>query len=140
MPCLVIAGLDHRFGWSTGIGIVAQIGAFVVCCCGYALVVWATAANVYFSQIVRIQTERCHEVATGGPYRFVRHPGYTGTILTAVATPILLTSWWALALSVPAASLLILRTILEDRTLQAELPGYVEHARRTRYLLVADVW
>ena len=79
-------------------------------------------------------------VATGGPYRFVRHPGYTGTILTAVATPMLLASWWAFALSVPAASLLILRTILEDRTLQAELPGYLEYARRVRYRLVPGVW
>ena len=63
LAVLVVAGLDHRFGWSTGIGVVAQIGAFVVCCFGYALVVWATAANAYFSQIVRIQTERGHEVA-----------------------------------------------------------------------------
>ena len=140
LALLVIAGLDHRFGWTSGIGVMAQIGAFVVCILGYALAVWATASNAYFSQIVRIQTERGHEVATGGPYRFVRHPAYTGTILTSVATPILLASWWAFAVGVLAALLMILRTILEDRTLQAELPGYLEYARRVRYRLVPGVW
>jgi protein-S-isoprenylcysteine O-methyltransferase Ste14 len=140
LALLVIAGLDHRFGWTSGIGVMAQIGALVICFLGYALAVWATASNAYFSQIVRIQTERGHEVATGGPYRFVRHPAYTGTILTSVALPILLASWWAFAVGVLAALLMILRTILEDRTLQAELPGYLEYARRVRYRLVPGVW
>ena len=140
LALLVIAGLDHRFGWTSGIGVLAQIGAFVVCCLSYALAVWATASNAYFSQIVRIQTERGHEVATGGPYRFVRHPAYTGTILTSVAIPILLASWWAFAVGVLAALLMILRTILEDRTLQAELPDYLEYSCRVRYRLVPGVW
>ena len=66
LAVLVIAGLDHRFGWTTGIDVMAQIGALVVCCLSYALAVWATAANAYCSQIVHIQTERGHEVAAGG--------------------------------------------------------------------------
>ena len=140
LALLVIAGLDHRFDWTTGIGILAQIGALVVCCFSYALAVWATASNAYFSQIVRIQTERGHEVATGGPYRFVRHPAYTGTILTSLSIPILLASWWAFAVGLFAALLMILRTILEDRTLQAELPDYLEYASRVRYRLVPGVW
>ena len=140
LALLVIAGLDHRFGWTSWIGVMAQISALVVCCLSYALAVWATASNAYFSQIVRIQTERGHEVATGGPYRFVRHPAYTGTILTSLAIPILLASWWAFAVGVLAALLMILRTILEDRTLQAELPGYPEYAHRVRYRLVPGVW
>ena len=140
LALLVIAGFDHRFGWTTTIGSFAQIGALVVCCFGYGLAVWATASNAYFSQIVRIQTERGHAVATGGPYRVVRHPAYTGTILTSLATPILLASWGAFAVGLPAASLMILRTMLEDRTLQAELPGYFEYARRVCYRLVPGVW
>ena len=106
----------------------------------FAGYLWATASNAYFSQIVRIQAERGHEVATGGPYRFVRHPAYTGTILTSLATPILLASWWAFAVGLLAAVLMILRTILEDRTLQTELPSYLEYACWVRYRLVPGVW
>ena len=73
LAVLVIAGLDHRFGWSTGIGIVAQTLALVVCSLGYALAVWATAANAYFSQIVRITTmshftENVHCVTVDGSF------------------------------------------------------------------------
>jgi protein-S-isoprenylcysteine O-methyltransferase Ste14 len=36
--------------------------------------------------------------------------------------------------------LLILRTALEDRALQAELAGYTEYARQVRYRLLPGVW
>ena len=102
--------------------------------------VWATASNAFFSQIVRIQAERDHTVATGGPYRVVRHPGYTGAILCELAVPVLLASWPALIAGVVGAALLVLRTALEDRTLQAELAGYAEFARRVRYRLLPGIW
>ena len=137
---LVVAGLDRRFGLSAGIAAPLQLGALVVCILGYALAVWATAVNAYFSQIVRIQTERGHAVATGGPYRFVRHPAYSGTILTALAIPFLLASWPALVVGSVAAVLMIVRTRLEDQTLQAELPGYSDYAQRVRFRLIPGVW
>jgi protein-S-isoprenylcysteine O-methyltransferase Ste14 len=89
---------------------------------------------------VRIQEERGHAVATGGPYRVVRHPGYVGAILAQLATPFLLGSFWAFIPSVALAALYTLRTYLEDRTLIDELPGYREYARRTPYRLVPGVW
>ena len=78
--------------------------------------------------------------ATGGPYRFVRHPGYLGTIVASLATPFLLGSWWALIPSAALAALFVLRTALEDRTLQAELPGYADFTRQTCYCLLPGVW
>ena len=137
---LVLSGLDHRYGWSAGISTGAQIAALIVCSLGYALVVWATASNAFFSQIVRIQTERGHTVVTGGPYQLVRHPAYAGGILTQVATPVLLGSWWALLLGIFDALLFILRTFLEDRTLKADLPGYLEYTRDVRCRLMPGVW
>lgn len=136
----VVAGLDVRLGWSTGISLPAQLVALVVTVLGYALVVWATGANAYFSQIVRIQTERGHTVVTGGPYRLVRHPGYVGTILFSLATPLLFGSWWALIPGGISAVLFVVRTALEDRTLQNELPGYGDYARQVRYRLVPGLW
>jgi protein-S-isoprenylcysteine O-methyltransferase Ste14 len=136
----IVAGLDQRYSWTGGLPLATQIAAFAVCSVGYALVVWATASNMFFSQICRIQVERGHTVATGGPYRYVRHPAYVGAILYELAVPILLASWWALIVSGLNAVLLILRTALEDRTLQAELAGYVDYARHVRYRLLPGIW
>lgn len=136
----IVAGLDQRYGWSGGFPLWIQIAALIVCGLSYALVVWATASNAFFSQIVRINVERGHTVATGGPYRFVRHPAYTGAILYELAVPILLASWWALLISLFNVILLIVRTKLEDQTLQTELDGYGDYARLVRHRLVPGVW
>jgi protein-S-isoprenylcysteine O-methyltransferase Ste14 len=136
----IIAGLDQRFGWTGGFPFVAQIVALIVCFLGYALFVWATASNAYFSQIIRIQSERGHVVVTGGPYHHVGHPAYLGAILYELTVPVLLASWWALLVSGLSAILLILRTALEDHTLQTELTGYADYTRRVRYRLLPGIW
>jgi len=136
----IVAGLDQRYEWTGGISLAAQLAALAVCIPSYALVVWATASNTFFSQIVRIQSERGHTVATGGPYRYVRHPGYFGAILYELTVPILLNSWPALLISSVNAILMILRTALEDRTLQAELAGYAAYARQVPYRLLPGIW
>jgi protein-S-isoprenylcysteine O-methyltransferase Ste14 len=137
----ILAGLDQRYGWTGGIPVAAQLIALALCVLGNdILFVWAAAANTFFSRITRIQSERGHAVVTGGPYRCVRHPAYAGTILYELAVPVLLASWPALIASGLSAGLLILRTALEDRTLQAELAGYADYARRVRYRLLPGIW
>ncbi len=136
----ILAGLDQRYGWTGGLPLAAQMASLLLCVLGYALFVWATASNAFFSQIVRIQSERGHTVVTGGPYRFVRHPAYIGAILYELAVPILLNSWWAFIVSSIGAALLILRTALEDHTLQSELIGYADYARQVRYRLFPGIW
>jgi len=136
----IVAGLDQRYGWTGGFPLAAQMAALIMCVLGYALFVWATASNTFFSQIVRIQSERGHTVVTGGPYHYVRHPAYVGAILYELAVPVLLASWWALVVSGLSAILLILRTALEDRTLQAELTGYVDYARQVHHRLLPGIW
>ena len=136
----IIAGLDHRLGWTSEFPIIAQAFALAICILGYLLVVWATISNSYFSQIVRIQSERGHTVAKGGPYRYVRHPAYIGAILFELAVPVLLASWYALAVSVLNAILIIIRTFLEDQTLQLELNGYAEYTSQVRNRLIPGIW
>ena len=136
----IVAGLDQRYGWTGGFPLAAQMAALTLCVLGYALLVWATASNAFFSQIVRIQSERGYTVVTGGPYHYVRHPAYVGAILSELAVPVLLASWWALVVSGLSAILLILRTALEDRTLRAELTGYVDYARQVRHRLLPGIW
>lgn len=137
---LVVAGMDVRFGWTTGIIFPIQMIALVVAVLGYAFGVWALAVNAFFSQIMRIQEERGHTVVIDGPYRFVRHPGYVGTILFDLAVPVMLGSLWALAVGGLIALLIVIRTVLEDRTLLAELDGYPDYASKVRYRLVPAVW
>jgi protein-S-isoprenylcysteine O-methyltransferase Ste14 len=136
----IVAGFDQRYNWTGGFPLSVQLAALLVCCLGYALLVWATASNAFFSQVVRIQTERQHAVATGGPYRYVRHPAYLGALLFELAFPFLLASWAALIPGLLCICLLVLRTALEDRTLQVELAGYAEYARRTPFRLAPGIW
>ena len=137
----IVAGLDQRHGWTGGLPVAAQVAALAVCALGNDLLfLWAIASNAFFSQVVRIQSERGQTVVTGGPYRHVRHPAYIGEILYELAVPVLLASWWAMIPSGLAAILLIVRTALEDRTLRAELAGYADYARRVRYRLVPGIW
>ncbi len=136
----ILAGLDVRFGWTAAMPLLLQIAASLISVLGYALGTWAMAANAFFSLVVRIQQDRGHAVATGGPYRYVRHPGYTGSIAFELATPIMLGSLWALIPGILNALLTIVRTALEDKTLHAELPGYAEYVQQTRYRLLPGIW
>jgi len=136
----IIAGLDQRYGWTGGLPLVTQIMAFLLCSLGYALVVWATAVNAFFSQIARIQPERNHTVVADGPYHYVRHPAYSGAILYELTVPILLASRYALLISSFSTFLLILRTALEDQMLKTELNHYGDYARQVRYRLLPGIW
>jgi protein-S-isoprenylcysteine O-methyltransferase Ste14 len=137
---LLVAGLDLRFGWTGGLGQAAEWSSLGVIALAYALLLWAMNSNRFFSGVVRIQTERGHTVETRGPYRFVRHPGYVAMILTTLLTATALGSLWALIPGSLGAVGSLVRTALEDATLQAELPGYREYARRVRYRLVPGLW
>ena len=136
----ILAGLDQRYGWTSGFPLSAQYAALIVCVLSYALLDWAMVSNAFFSQIFRIQADHGHTVVTNGPYCYVRHPAYVGMIIFELAMPILLASWWAIIVSGLCAILLILRTALEDHTLQAELTGYVNYARQVRYRLLPGIW
>ncbi|MCX6069768.1 MAG: isoprenylcysteine carboxylmethyltransferase family protein [Chloroflexi bacterium] len=140
MAVYVVGGLDRRFGWTAGLPLAAQLAALAACILGYAVTVWATACNPFFSLIVRIQTDRGHTVATAGPYRLVRHPAYAGAILLGASLGVLLGSWWAFLIGIVDSLLFVLRTFLEDRDLKRELPGYSDYARQVRYRLLPGIW
>lgn len=137
---LLVAGLDERFGWSPAFGWPVKLLALLLLLGGYALSSYALIENRFFSGTVRIQTERGHHVVSSGPYRWLRHPGYAGGLLAYLATPLLLDAPWAFLPIVVVMALTVLRTALEDRTLQDELAGYRDYARRVRYRLLPGVW
>ena len=140
LATLIVAGLNERFGWLPAIPTWVEWAALVVILLGYAFGMWAMLSNPFFSAVVRIQTERGHVTVEAGPYRYIRHPGYSSGIFTWLAIPLLLGSFWALIPAVVACALTVLRTKLEDQTLIEELTGYREYTQRTRYRLLPGVW
>ena len=136
----IIAGLDERVGWSPPLAMAIQVVGLIFFALAQGLFTWAMVSNKFFSTSVRIQTDRDHTVASGGPYQYVRHPGYFGYIMSVFAMALALGSLWALIPAGLTMCLLVVRTALEDRTLQEELPGYKEYAERVRYCLIPGVW
>jgi len=135
-----VAGLDFGgFHWSNldiSFALVG-LGSLVI---STVLINWAMIVNPHFEPTVRIQRDRNHRVITGGPYKVVRHPGYLAAILFALSIPLIIGSVLTL-ISVGAYVLLIMiRTLLEDRTLNEELDGYSEYAKRVRYRLFPGIW
>jgi protein-S-isoprenylcysteine O-methyltransferase Ste14 len=136
----VIAGLDiGRYQWSL-LSRAWVIPGVVLNLFGSFVIHWAMIINPHFETTVRIQTDRQHKTITKGPYKIVRHPGYVGGILWALTMPLIWGSGWALSAGVIASVLLVVRTSLEDRTLQKELDGYSNYAKTVRYRLFPWIW
>jgi protein-S-isoprenylcysteine O-methyltransferase Ste14 len=139
-PLVIVAGLDHRRGWSPEFPLWLIVLGFILISLGYAFGAWALVENRFFSSMVRIQTDRGHVVCDSGPYRIVRHPGYAGSILPLPGIVLALGSVWTLIPAAAALVIAVIRTALEDRTLQEELPGYQEYTRRVRYRLFPGIY
>ena len=139
-PLVIVAGLDHNFGWSPVFPTWLNILGFILIVLGYTFAGWAFAENRFFSTVVRIQTERGHMVCDSGPYRIVRHPGYAGNFLALPGIVLALGSVWTIIPMIVALIITVIRTALEDKTLQEELPGYRDYAHRVRYRLIPGIY
>jgi protein-S-isoprenylcysteine O-methyltransferase Ste14 len=136
-----VAGLDSgRLGWSGDLPLGVAAAGGVLMLAGQVLFAVAKRENAFFSSTVRIQTERGHRVCATGVYRWVRHPGYLGMLVSLLAFPLVMQSLWAFIPASGGALLLVVRTALEDRFLLAQLPGYAAYAAQTRWRLVPGVF
>jgi protein-S-isoprenylcysteine O-methyltransferase Ste14 len=135
-----MAGLDFRFGWTSSIAQNISFLSYIGIIPALILPYLAMAENKFLTTTVRLQEERGHYVVSTGPYRFVRHPMYTGAIIAHLLTPIALGSWWAMIPGGIASLALIIRTALEDKTLQEELPGYKAFTQKTKFRLFPGIW
>lgn len=136
----IVAGLDRRFHWSDTVPVWLETAGFILLSLGFLVFFWGMRINPFFSSVPRIQTERGHRVITGGPYRFVRHHGYTGAIALVLGSGLALGSWLAELVFIPALFMLLYRTLVEDAQLKAELPGYRDYAARVRWRWVPGIW
>jgi protein-S-isoprenylcysteine O-methyltransferase Ste14 len=118
LAVLVTAGLDIRFGWSGLIPFGLWWFGLAIAFASQMFVLWAMASNPFFAATVRIQVDRGHSVTSHGPYQFMRHPGYAGSLVYNLAIPLVLGSWWVFIPSLLTILLTFVRTGLEDRTLR----------------------
>lgn len=138
---LAIAAFDAGKGWSEMSSWIWWVFGVVLFSFYLVTITWSMVVNPHFEKTVRIQSDRDHKVIDTGPYRFVRHPGYTGIIVGFIlSAPFLLGSWWAFVPAIVSVASLVVRTVLEDRVLHAELTGYEEYAQRVRYRLIPGIW
>jgi protein-S-isoprenylcysteine O-methyltransferase Ste14 len=137
----IVPGFDVvRFGWSGPLPAWEEVLAMVAHLPGFLFIGWVMHENTYLSRVVKIADERGHKVITTGPYALVRHPMYSAVMVMVFAVPVALGSRFGLIPATLFVVLLIARTYLEDRTLHAELPGYPEYAKETRYRLIPRIW
>ena len=135
----VLAGLDFRLGWST-VPTGLRTAAFGVVGAFYLLLFLVLRENAFLKRTVEVSPETGHRVVTTGPYAVVRHPMYAGYVWWLLAVPLALGSWPALVPALLIAAGVVVRTVLEDRTLHAELPGYPEYAAKVRWRLLPHVF
>ena len=137
----IVAGLDSgRYQWSPQLQWGIYLLGIVFMLSGQLLFLMAKKTNKFFSSVMRIQHDRGHTVCEAGIYRYVRHPGYLGMIISWVGFPLVLGSVWSTIPIAIAIVLLLVRTHLEDRTLIMELSGYSEYVQKTRFKLVPGIW
>lgn len=139
-PLVIVAGLDHRYEWTPLFSTWLNILGLVLIALGYAFAAWALIENRFFSSTVRIQTDREHSVCDSGPYKIVRHPGYAGNLFALPGMVLAFGSVWILVPAMVALIIAVIRTALEDRMLQEELPGYQDYTQRVRYRLIPWIY
>jgi protein-S-isoprenylcysteine O-methyltransferase Ste14 len=126
------------FGYS-GIGQLpdwAFYPGIVLIMVGVIVRQWAIAVlGRFFSLMVRVAED--HKVVDKGPYRLVRHPSYTGVLVTFVGLGLAVQSWAALVGLLLVFGLAYgYRMRVEEKTLSRELgPDYVGYMKRTKRLL-----
>lgn len=136
---LAAMGLDRRHLFSD-VPASLQVLGLALFVLSTLFILWVFRENSFAAPVVKLQTERAQSVISTGPYAYVRHPMYSGMILFFASVPLILGSWWGLAIAPLFLVLLAVRIRIEERTLIAGLPGYADYAARVRYRLLPGLW
>lgn len=135
----ILIGLERRANVSD-MPVALQTLGLLLLVLSTGFVLWVMRENSFAAPVIKIQTERGHRVISSGPYAWVRHPMYSGTILFFAGMPLLLGSWWGLIMAPLFVVLFGFRARLEERALVAGLPGYADYLTRVPYRLIPGIW
>lgn len=136
----LISGLVYRFTGGDEVSSWLRFFSGLVAISGSLLISVAMLHNPFFEATVRIQSDQGHQVASSGPYKWVRHPGYLGTLLYGVPAPFIFGVYWGFAGAAVFVVALVIRTTLEDRYLRENLDGYAAYAQETPHRLIPYIW
>lgn len=134
---MAFSALDRRMGWSTVPAWLSLLGDALLAA-GLGIAMLVIIQNSYAAATVKVEAGQ--KVASGGVYKFVRHPMYVGNVIMMVGMPLALGSYWGLLFVIPGIAVLVFRILDEEKLLIADLPGYREYAQHVRYRLVPNVW
>lgn len=135
----VAMGLDRRLH-ASDVPLVLQVLGFAMYLLSTGFIMWVFHVNSFAAPVIKVQAARHHHLISSGPYAWVRHPMYSGVMLFFLGAPLLVGSWWGLALAPSFAVLFAVRAGIEERALVAGLPGFADYAARVRYRLMPGVW
>jgi protein-S-isoprenylcysteine O-methyltransferase Ste14 len=134
---VVFPAIDHRLAWSR-MPPEAAVAGDVIVALGLLIIFFVFKENAFTSAIIEIDPEQ--RVISTGPYAFVRHPMYIGTLVMLLGMPVALCSWWGLFMVIPIALLIVWRLIDEEQFLARNLGGYAEYRHKVKYRLVPFIW
>jgi protein-S-isoprenylcysteine O-methyltransferase Ste14 len=135
----IVMGVERRVH-ASHVSFALQALGLAMYLLSTGFIMWVFHENSFAAPVVKVQVERHHHVISTGPYAWVRHPMYSGVMLFFVGTPLLLGSWWGVAMAPLFAVLFAIRTRIEERALIAGLPGYADYRNHVRYRLVPGLW
>ena len=133
----ILAGLDHRFGWSKLPMTVNYIGA-VLFLCAYALYAEVLRENMWLSRTIEVQQGQT--VVSTGLYGIVRHPMYAVTLLLFLSMPLVLGSIPAFVVFLTYPAIIAKRIRNEEEVLKRDLPGYAEYLQKVRWRMIPYIW
>ena len=135
----VVMGIDRRLHPSEAFFVLQALG-LAMYLLSMVCIMWVFRENSFAAPLVKVQAERGHHVISTGPYAWVRHPMYSSSMLFFIGVPLLLGSWWGVAMVPLFVVLFAIRMRIEERTLIAGLPGYADYRAHVRYRLVPGLW
>ena len=137
---LILAGFEFNLTQNpVALGLTIQSSAFVVLLLVFGLMIWAQWENPYYHS-QNPTFEEGQKVVKTGPYQFIRHPGYAGLFMLALIRPLLLGSRLGITTGLAGAAIILLRTFLEDRTLQKDSARYKQYALKVRHRIFSGIW
>ena len=128
-----VAGLDHRFGWSSVPLWLVILGDFLVFF-GMWMVYRTVKENSFASAIVEVVEDQ--RVISTGPYALVRNPMYASALIYLVGMSLALGSYWTLIPIVLTMLSIIWRVFDEEAFLEKNLSGYTEYCAKVRWHLI----
>jgi protein-S-isoprenylcysteine O-methyltransferase Ste14 len=137
LTVLVLPALDHRFAWSHVPLGITLFGDFLVGL-GLLIIFFVFRENTFTSSAIQIHPGQT--VISTGPYALVRHPMYSGALVTNLGIPLALGSWWGLFLVIPLVFVVVWRLLEEEKFLTEHLPGYSEYLSKVSSRLVPLLW